>query len=1806
MKDMIKINSQSLILVATSLLFFASTNMAIAAQCSVVFPDGASTHSNSGNIAFGSNAELIGSDDNLLATTTLTRNSGSSVSTCNTADCVATGMPSAAASDVNFQTSNANDDVSVSYNETVVVGSGNNPGNEFDRINDGGSSEASITFSDAYSEYIVDRLTLGYDNVLYLQAGSTYWFNRFTMGSQSEIIVLGSGTALVYVNHSLSFPSPSLINSPSINSSGDASQLVMYVFDDVTFTNDSTYTGSLYAQGNVSLGSSSYVFGAISAADITLGTQSTITYQNDEIAGTNFGDMCDAPPPDPSLSCSTYFPDSIQGHTADSELIFDHSGQIIGDSDATLTFPSLDGNGGSTNTCDTTDCSITGTYAPALTLPTFVTSSSNTDIEPNNSTITIGPSGTFSTTQIDELIVNGNDDVTFLASASEYIIDDALFDGGTVTFNAGTYWFDELEIIGDSIVIINGAVTFFINGQDKHFDIEDDAQVNVGGAAQNLAIVSYQQIHLKDNSRVNAVLYGIGSEIKLEDDAQHTGAISSAEEVEIKDDATSTYADVSGVQIGNLCGVSQNVEPIIDFRFDELNWSGSPNEVIDSSGNTNNGTAIGGVTTALGKICNAANIPDNNSASTFEAVDSGVDLDAIIGSSGTISLWYRGNSAWNSGTDRRLFDATDGDKYFLAEIASDGRIKFFFEDGNDGDYQKTTVNAFAVNAGDWKHLTFVWDVTSITAKIFVDGVEQDINSGSNTDGGTTPFAGFTTLYFGDNRSASYFQGQSSAGGLIDEALVFDSALTSTQIQTIFTNQDNGNNYDGSARNCPIEALAGRVTLNNTADSPAFTSVCFDTPFSEVPRVFSLPTTASDSDRLALRIRNVTETGFEIAQVESQEDANPSAPAGNVSQIIDFLAILEGDYTLDGGGNMRVNSINTQAFVGGQVSGDYWETISTADLAFSESPAIIASIQTMNNETNPFPSSSPFLATSIANVNNTQFQIALERAETDSGTLNVNENIAYIAINPGATGQLTTGVSYESFQTNDAITGVDTCDIFNLNGDYSTDAPLVIASQNTRDGGDGGWLKRCSISASSVGFSIVEDNDNDTDTNHTSEQAGGIALGGTFTNQTCTAQPSYVHHYEIVHDGQGLTCDAEVVTVNACANASCSTLSTQPVTLDFLVDATVISSPTFTGSTTVNVNNTDVETVSFSLANTSITASSPVECDDSSGISCEMDFTDAGFRFLFGAANETTLPNQTSGSVFSDTLKLQAVQNDNGVCTGLFNGDQDVDLSQENVEPGGTSGLSFTVDGATIAKHSSVTSTTLNFGAQSIAIIPTPIYNDAGQIRLRASYNQANVTILSGSSNPFWVSPAELAVSASFGGTALNAATANAALTHEAGGDFDLSVTALNSLGVVTPNYSPGQIQLMLTRTGPTLTGSVDGILSYGGGSTIAASNTPAFQNATLTTFSSGVSAYNAAQYSEVGLLNLDVRDNNYGSSSMLISATPINIGRFIPGYFTQTVADDGLFAATCDSTTTFSAYSGQMDEATNSIGAISYLTNPVLAITAHNRQGNITQNYFEDSQGGINDYMKLSASDINLAVPTVDQSAAGVDSNQLPLTANMSNGILSQTNLTASSSGAALPRGTLHYQLSDADHFFYNRSANALVAPFTSDIDFSIATIIDADNVSVTTTVDASPTGVEIRFGRLLLKNSFGPETSNFPQLMEIEHFDGNVFVATPDENCARYDAGRISLTNISLNPSHTSVLGGTGVFIYGQTQTIELQAPGAGNQGQIGVLYDAYDWFNYDWDNDGAYDDSPGAVATFGLYRGNDRTIHWREVFND
>ena len=131
---------------------------------------------------------------------------------------------------------------------------------------------------------------------------------------------------------------------------------------------------------------------------------------------------------------------------------------------------------------------------------------------------------------------------------------------------------------------------------------------------------------------------------------------------------------------------------------------------------------------------------------------------------------------------------------------------------------------------------------------------------------------------------------------------------------------------------------------------------------------------------------------------------------------------------------------------------------------------------------------------------------------------------------------------------------------------------------------------------------------------------------------CEGSAPSVHHYEIEHDAVGSTCTNESVTVKACTDVSCSSLSTNSVSLDFQIDALTETSATFTGSTSVSISHLISETVTFSVANPSITPTNSLMCDSGSGTSCDMVFSSGSCQPIANWQMEASSWNGSSGEV----------------------------------------------------------------------------------------------------------------------------------------------------------------------------------------------------------------------------------------------------------------------------------------------------------------------------------------------------------------------------------------------------------------------------------------------------------------------------------------------------------------------------------------------------------------------------------------------
>ncbi|MBL4661954.1 MAG: LamG domain-containing protein, partial [Alcanivoracaceae bacterium] len=691
---------------------------------------------------------------------------------------------------------------------------------------------------------------------------------------------------------------------------------------------------------------------------------------------------------------------------------------------------------------------------------------------------------------------------------------------------------------------------------------------------------------------------------------------------------------------------------------------------------------------------------------------------------------------------------------------------------------------------------------------------------------------------------------------------------------------------------------------------------------------------------------------------------------------------------------------------------------------------------------------------------------------------------------------------------------------------------------------------------------------------------------------CPLNP--IDHFEISHDGNGLTCQPETITIKACADESCSTLNADATDVQLFINGVLDQTVTVSGgNTNTSFSYTNIGTATLSLDQT-------FECKNGGSTSCDVVFANAGFRFLYGNVESLTIGNQVSGNSFTDVVKLQAVENVNGVCTGLFTGNKDVELSQQNIAPGGTTGLSFKVNGSggtSINKYPNYTSNiTLNFGVDSKATIPAPVYLDAGQIRLHAKYNVGGVNLVGNTDNDFWVSPNKLVgrATAIAGGSNIDGNTNTSPTIHNAGQIFNFSVTAYNSIGTavesITANYSPNDIQLLLTRTGPT-TGGVEGSFNYGNGTIFSALTPAAYQSVTLANFNSGVSASSSASYSEVGLLNLDIQDINYGFANNRVEADETNIGRFIPAYFelTNSAVEDA-----CNNFT----YMGE------SKLKLTY------EITAKNSQNGVTANYItniDPSKNYVNSVVTLVAENNNDGIALSarlmsyqGEWVGGVYHNEEDIFPSEDVGEF----IRAPDHDGPYDNLLIGIKLTDGD----GRALSDLNMKVDASNDCGVSNNCNAKTLSLVKS--------KIRFGRWTIENTFGSERTNLPFPMAVQYFDGNGFVTNTLDTCTAFDgdnAANYSLSVTGLNNPLPAVnltsISGSGVFALGIAE-LEINQPSDGFQGQVRFTYEATPtWLQYDWNWDGVtakdFSDNPSATATFGLFRGNDRIIYQREVHN-
>jgi MSHA biogenesis protein MshQ len=667
----------------------------------------------------------------------------------------------------------------------------------------------------------------------------------------------------------------------------------------------------------------------------------------------------------------------------------------------------------------------------------------------------------------------------------------------------------------------------------------------------------------------------------------------------------------------------------------------------------------------------------------------------------------------------------------------------------------------------------------------------------------------------------------------------------------------------------------------------------------------------------------------------------------------------------------------------------------------------------------------------------------------------------------------------------------------------------------------------------------------------------------------------VDHYEIYHDGVGITCLAEPITIKACANADCSAVVATPLSVDLSIGSVSETLTLSTGQIAYDFNFSNTGTYPVTISNQSLAA--PVSCYVNNQLSanCNIMFTDSLLSI--------TVPTLTACKAAQATIQAIATDPNNQSCKAAISGNRTINFWSDYVNPT-TGSRAVEIEGTAISTASPGTPINLHFSSDGQATFDVN-YADAGQLSLSATFQAANGKSLSGTSDPFISKPVGLAVYTEEANAECITEDASCSAFKRAGETFDLKVNAACwtddadtdfTDNPVTPNFELSNITAthallapVSGQLGSLSTVNVDFLLTDNGTHTLTQS------------------------VSEVGVFEFGISAPSYFGETLSTYASPA-IGRFYPDHFKLTTLNEGDFSSACSGFT----YSGQ---------DVTYQTKPQLTITAYstNPPDSITQNY-------TGDFAKLTATDVTVTPPTTDANQLGADNTNL-------------VNLTWTPDSPTLidhADGTLTFSFGD-DSYRYLHELNSQIDQFTNAVNLTFTSLTDSDGVSAQALpYTLTPGGEVIRFGRLTIANAHGSELLPLSLTLTAEYFNGINWVDNAVDQCSVLNLA----TDIQLRNTQTAAGAwqtGTTVMTIGSgsTQasltnnaplssgqaTLTFSAPGEDNDGYVDIqsqLGSTAPWLLGDYDGDGVFDDEATGRASFGLFKGSDNIIFRREIF--
>ena len=256
------------------------------------------------------------------------------------------------------------------------------------------------------------------------------------------------------------------------------------------------------------------------------------------------------------------------------------------------------------------------------------------------------------------------------------------------------------------------------------------------------------------------------------------------------EDLNAVWVDPAGVPhyAGDSTEVTSCFRPTADWQMDEATWSGAANEVIDSTSNNNHGQTFNSLAPTSAYLCNGGD---------FDGSNDYIEIPHNNSLNGSNELTY---SAWLNPT------SWSGVDQIIAKSVHDGgtgrsQMGIFSASGVLKGRAETLAGRYEVSTtlpgtSQWTHISLVFNGTSL--KLYTNGVLRDTSTFSNTTLVQTTDPFLISKRYPD--STYFFHGK------IDEVLVFQSAVSATGIQQMYSNYQSGLSWNGAARTCPGGSL----------------------------------------------------------------------------------------------------------------------------------------------------------------------------------------------------------------------------------------------------------------------------------------------------------------------------------------------------------------------------------------------------------------------------------------------------------------------------------------------------------------------------------------------------------------------------------------------------------------------------------------------------------------------------------------------------------------------------------------------------------------------------------------------------------------------------------------------------------------------------------------------------------------------------------------------------------------------------------------------------------------------------------------